>query len=76
MAQKKNNPLKGKRHSNINGAKKLDTSYQVGEIFFPTKRGTVQGGKRRKPKLHTAIPEDIATKKKIKWSENNQKRNR
>ena len=35
--------------------------------IFPTKRGTVQGGKRRKPKLHTAIPEDIATKKKIKW---------
>ena len=47
-----------------------------GGNIFPNQRGTVQGGKRRKPKLHTAIPEDIATKKKIKWSENNQKRNK
>ena len=51
MAQKKNNPLKGKRHSNINGARKLKTttSYQVGEIFFPTKEALSKEAKGESP---------------------------
>ena len=47
----------------------LDTSYQVEDIT-PTKRGTGQEGKRRKPKkpyqIGKAIPEEVTTKKKIK----------
>ena len=54
----------------------LNTSYQVEDIT-PTKRGTGQEGKRRKPKkpfqIGKAIPQEGITKKKIKWSETTQK---
>ena len=54
----------------------LNTSYQVEDIT-PTKRGTGQEGKRRKPKkpyqIGKAIPQGVTTKKKIKWSKTTKK---
>ena len=64
----------GLESSKLQYSQKAQHIIPSGGNIFPNQRGTVQGGKRRKPKLHTAIPEDIATKKKIKWSENSQKK--
>ena len=54
----------------------FNTSYQVEDIT-PTKRGTGQEGKRRKPKkpyqIGEAIPQGVTTKKKIKWSKTTKK---